>query len=413
MKKTYTEKLEGKKWQKCIDVAFDKKKKDLKVDGFRKGQCPKDIYIKKYGIESLYMDAVDEALKEIYDKLLKDPNTIKPVCTPSVDIKNITPETIEVEMTMVGAPEVKLGKYKDLKIKKEKIEVTKEEIEHELYHIKNEFAEIKVIENESLKEGQIAIIDFEGFKDGKPFDGGKAENYSLTIGSKSFIPGFEEALIGMKKDEEKEINLTFPEDYGAKELAGEKVVFKVKLHEIKERLLPEMDADFFKDLGLEGVDSIEKLEKEVEGNIKAGKEKQNEEAHVFKCLDEIVKDSKFEIPEELTADEVERLIEEFNQQLSYQGMNLDKYLEMTNLKLDDIKGQMKGEADKRIGYRLIIDAIIKEEDLKADKKEVDKNIEELLDKYKISKEELLQNIGGESVLEHDILVKKVFELISK
>lgn len=413
MKKTYERKIEGKEWEKCIDVAFNKKRKELKVDGFRKGQCPKDVYIKKYGVESLYMDAVDEALKTIYDALLKDPETIKPVCAPSVNIKNITPEVIEVEMTLVGAPEIKLGKYKDLKIKKEKVEVTKEEIEHELYHIKNEFAEIKVIEDEPLKDGQIAIIDFEGFKDGKPFDGGKAENYSLTIGSKSFIPGFEESLIGMKKGEEKDINLTFPKDYQAEELKGKDVVFKVKLHEIKERLLPEMDENFFKDLGFEGVDSVEKLEKEVEGNIRAGKEKQNEEKYVFMCLDEIVKNSKFEIPEELTNDEVERLIEEFNQQLSYQGLNLDKYLEMTNLKIDDVKSQMKGEANKRIGYRLVIEEIIKKEDLKPDKKEVEKTINEMIDKYKVTKEELLQNIGGESMIEHDLLVKKVFELISK
>lgn len=413
MKKVYNEKIEGKEWKECLDIAFDKKKKDLKVDGFRKGQCPKEVYIKKFGVESLYMDAVDEALKKVYDKLLNKEDTIKPVCPPSVDIKNITNDMLEIEMTFVGAPEVKLGEYKNLKIKKEKVEVTDEEVEHELYHIKNEFAEIKVIEDESLKNGQIAIIDFEGFKDGVAFDGGKAEGYSLNIGSNSFIPGFEEALIGMKKDEEKEINLSFPEDYPVEDLKGKPVTFKVKLNEIKERILPEMDENFFKDLGLEGVDTVDKLIEEIKGNIKVGKEKQVEEKYIFKCLDKVIENSEFEIPEELTNDEVERLLEEFNTQLGYQKLSLDKYLEMTGLKLENVKEQMKGEANKRIGYRLIIDSIIKTEKLEVDKEELEKTIIEMTDKYKVDKEELLKNIGGEEIIKHDILVKKVFELISK
>ncbi len=413
MKKVYNEKIEGKEWKYCIDTAFNKKKKDLKVDGFRKGQCPKEVYIKKFGVESLYMDAVDEALKKVYDKLLSKEDTIKPVCAPSVDIKNITPELVEVEMTFVGAPEIKLGKYKDLKIKKEKVEVTEEEIEHELFHIKDEFAEIRVMEDEPLKNGQIAIIDFEGFKDGKAFDGGKAKDYSLTIGSNSFIPGFEEALVGMKNGEEKEIDLTFPEDYHSEDLKGAKVTFKVKINEIKERVLPEMNENFFKDLGFEGVDSVEKLTEEVRNNLMAVKEKKAEEEHIFKCLDKVVETSKFEIPEELTNDEVERLLEEFNTQLGYQGFTLDKYLEMTGLKLENVKEQMKDEANKRIGYRLILDAIIKEEDLKVEKEELEKTIAEMVEKYQTEKDELLKNIGGEDVIAHDILVKRIFELISK
>ncbi|MBQ3142140.1 MAG: trigger factor [Bacilli bacterium] len=413
MKKTYLEKLEGKAWQECLDKAFDKKKKDLKVDGFRKGQCPKEVYIKKFGIESLYMDAVDVALQKVYESLISKEDTIKPACAPAVDIKNITPEMIEVEMTFVSEPEVKLGKYTGLKIKKEEIKVTDEEVEHELYHIQNDFAEIKIVEDGELKEGQIAIIDFEGFKDGKAFDGGKSEGYSLTIGSHTFIPGFEEKLIGMKKGEERDIELTFPEDYHAEELKGKDVVFKVKLHEIKERLLPEMDENFFKDLGMEGVDSKEKLVEEVKGNIKAGKERQLEEAHIFKCLDKVVENAKFEIPSELTEDEVNRLLEEFNMQLGYQGLNLDKYLEMTNSKIEDLRKQMEGEANKRIGYRLVINAIIKEENLTVEDKDADKIIEDMMKQYNATKEELLKNIGGIEVVKHDLLVKKVFELISK
>ena len=233
MKESYTLKLEGKEWKECLQEAYNKKKKEVKLDGFRKGQVPYDIYVKKAGIESLYMDAIDMAVDTLYAKLLSDPKTITPAATPAIDIKNITDKEVEIEFTLVGTPEVKLGKYKKLGVKKETVEVTDEEIEHEIEHLKEQFVEVKTLDDKAkIKEGNVAVIDFEGFLNGTPFQGGKGEGYSLEIGSHTFIPGFEEALVGLKKGDKKDVKVTFPENYHSEELKGQPVIFKVTVHEV-------------------------------------------------------------------------------------------------------------------------------------------------------------------------------------
>ena len=236
-------------------MAYENKKSEIKMDGFRKGKVPKDIYLKKMGKEPLYMDALEILLPEAYDKALKD---YKPIVEPKVDIKAVGEDGVEFLFTITTMPEVTISKYKGLNIKKDKVKVTKDEIDHEIGHLLERFAELEVKDGK-IENGDIAIIDFEGFKDGVPFEGGKAENYSLEIGSGSFIPGFEEQLIGMGKDEEKEIKVTFPEDYHQEDLKGANAVFKVKVHEVKTKVDRELDEDFFEDLGLEGVDSKQKL----------------------------------------------------------------------------------------------------------------------------------------------------------
>ncbi len=272
MKETYTLKLEGKEWKDCLESAFNKKKKDIKMDGFRKGQVPYEVYVKKLGIETLYMDAVDMAVDILYAKLLSDPKTITPAATPAINLKGVTDEFVELEFTLVSAPKVKLGKYKGLKIKKDKVEIKDEEVEHELEHLKEHFAEVKTKEEkEKIKNGDIAVIDFEGFKDGVAFNGGKGENYSLTIGSGTFIPGFEEQLVGLKKGDAKDINVTFPENYHSEELKGQPVVFKVSIKEVKERVLPEFNEDFFADLNVGGVANLDDLKNYIRENKKLKK----------------------------------------------------------------------------------------------------------------------------------------------
>ena len=236
MKESYTLKLEGKEWKDCLKEAYNKKKKDVKIDGFRKGQAPYDVYVKKHGVETLYMDAINMAIDILYAKLLSDPKTITPAATPGIDIKNINNDLIEIEFTLIPTPEVKLGKYKKLGIKKELAEVTDEEIEHELGHLKEQFVEVKSLDAKTkIKEGMVAVIDFEGFLNGTPFKGGKGENYSLEIGSHTFIPGFEEALVGLKAGDKKDVRVTFPENYHSEELKGKPVVFKVEIKEVKVR----------------------------------------------------------------------------------------------------------------------------------------------------------------------------------
>lgn len=411
MKKNYTKELKGKAWEACLEKSFKKNVKNAKVDGFRKGTVTKEIYIKKIGIESLYMDAVDEALPIMFDELLKEKDTIIPACTPTVNVKSIDESHLEIEFIIVSMPEVKLGKYKDLGIKKEKVNVKEEEIEHEIEHLKEQFAELKVTDGK-IKNGHIAIIDFEGFKDNVPFEGGKASNYSLTIGSNSFIPGFEEGLIGLVAGDEKELNLKFPENYQAEDLKGKEVTFKVKVNEVKERMIPEVNAEFFKDLGMEGIDSEEKLKNEIKENLKLSKEKEAEEEYIIKTLETAISNAKFELPEEIVADETDRIYKEFASRLSMQGLDIANYLKITNTTEEALKEQMKPEAEKRIGYRLVIDAVAEKEKIKVTEEDVNKEVEKASKKYNITKEEFLKNVGGSEPLEYDLKMKKALEVIT-
>lgn len=414
MKEVYTLKLEGKEWKDCLDKSFKKERKDLKVDGFRKGQVPEEIFIKKFGIERLYTNAIDYAVDILYAKLMEDPKTVVPAATPSIDIKNISKDMVEIEFTIVGAPEVKLGKYKSLGIKKEEIKVTEEEVEHELNHLKEHFVDEKVAEdNHEIKDGDIAVIDFEGFLDGKAFDGGKGNDYPLTIGSHTFIPGFEEGLVGLKKGDSKDLDVTFPENYGAENLKGKKVVFKVTVKEVKERVFPEFNKDFFDDLGIKEVTTLEELKKYIEENIKTGKKKENEDKYLFKCLDKIISDSKFEIPEEMTSDEVNRMVKDFEDKLKYQGLNLKDYLKFLGKEINEFKETLKDEANKRIGYRLILDEIVKAEKLDVTEEELEKDLEETAKNYGISKEEFIKEVGSKDLYKYDMLMKKAMKTITE
>ena len=414
MKESYTLKLEGKEWKECLKEAYNKKKKEVKLDGFRKGQVPYDIYVKKVGIESLYMDAIDMAVDTLYAKLLSDPKTITPAATPAIDIKNITDKEVEIEFTLVGTPEVKLGKYKKLGVKKEKVEVTDEEIEHEIEHLKEQFVEVKTLDDKAkIKEGNVAVIDFEGFLNGTPFQGGKGEGYSLEIGSHTFIPGFEEALVGLKKGDKKDVKVTFPENYHSEELKGQPVIFKVTVHEVKERVFPEFDKDFFEDLNVGGVESLEDLKKYIKENKEAEKEKQIEDEYLFKCLDKVVEASKFEIPAEMTEDEVNRLVREFSEKLQYQGLKLEEYLKYCNTSMDDFKATLKDEANKRIGYRLMMDAIVQKEGLEVTDEELEKGLTETAEQYGMSKEDFEKEIGSKELFKYDLLMRKAMKVVTE
>ena len=411
MKKNYTRELKGKDWESCLDKSFKKAVKDAKVDGFRKGQVPKDIYIKKFGIESLYMDAVDEALPIMFENLMKESDVIEPACTPSISIKSINEKSVEIDFTIVSMPEVKLGKYKDLGVKKENVKVSDDEINHEIGHIKEQFAELKVTDKK-IENGHIAVINFEGFKDGIPFEGGKGENYSLTIGSNSFIPGFEEGLIGLSAGDEKELNLFFPDNYHVEDLKGKEVVFKVKVNEVKERVVPNIDENFFKDLGMEGIDSEDKLKEEIKKNLELSKERNNEEEYIIKTLDLAIKNAKFEIPEEIILDETDRIYNEFSERLYSQGMDADNYLKITNSTKEDLMNQMKPEAEKRISYRLVVNAVAEKEKVEISDSELEKEIEKMTKKFNITKEELLKNVGDEKAILYDMKMKKALQIIT-
>ncbi len=406
--------MEKEEWNDLLKHVFEHKKNDLKVDGFRKGQVPFDVYVKKFGLESLYMDGVDHALPTLYDKLIEENKDLinKMACRPSVDIKSVSNDKLEVKFTITFKPEVKLGKYKDLKIKKEEAVVTLEEVNEEINYLRERYAELKD-KTGKVEEGNIANINYEGFKEGKPFDGGKGENYDLTIGSHTFIPGFEEALIGMEVNEEKDIDLTFPENYHSEELKGQKVTFKVKVNSIKEKILPEFNEDFFKDLNMEGVNSLETLKTEVEAHIKGHKLADIEDKYFEECLSKVSEDAKVDVPKEMIEEEIDRIVKDFNGRLQMQGMNLDTYMKMLGTNIDTFRENFRLEAEKRVTYRLVLEAVVKEENITIDDNELDDYTKEMATKYKISEEDLIKEIGGKDFLKYDLEVRKALEIVTK
>jgi len=335
-------KIEGEDWEKALDQSFKKHQKDAKVDGFRKGKVPRDIYEKHFGKESLFIDAADSVLQTAYEKAMEKSDLV-PVVQPAVDLKGLSEDGVEFIFKIITKPELKIKKYQGLSIQPEKVTVEKDEIDHELSHILERFTEVS-IKNGKVENGDIAVIDFEGFKDGVAFDGGKGENYSLEIGSNTFIPGFEEQLIGMKASDEKEIEVTFPEDYNADELKGAKATFKVTVHEVKEKIAREMDEEFFEDLGMEGINSEETLREEIEKNIRAQKDADAENQYIDKILEEVSKNVEVDIPEEMVEEEVDRLLKRFAQQLQMQGISLDVYYQFTQTTEADLREQLEKEA---------------------------------------------------------------------
>lgn len=404
-------KIEGVEWTEALDKAFKSKQKDAKVDGFRKGKVPRNIYEKHYGKESLFFPAAEEVLQSAYAKAMEESNLI-PVVQPSVDIKDISDKGVEFTFKIITKPEVKIKNYKGLGIKPEEIKVTKDEIDHEIGHLLEEYTELVTKEGE-VKNGDVAVIDFEGFKDGKPFDGGKGENYSLEIGSNTFIPGFEEQVIGMKTGEEKDLTVSFPEDYGVEDLKGQPVIFKVKVNEIKEKVTRELDKEFFEDLAMEGVDSKETLEKEVEKNIKAQKEADNENKYIDHLLEEVAKNVEVDIPQEMVDEETTRLLGRFEQQMAMQGISLDIYYQFTKSSEEDLRKQMDKEAYQNVLYRLMLEEIMNLEKIEVSQEEASKEAEELAKKYKMDKEDFLKQFGGLEMIQYDLEMHKVIDLLKE
>ena len=406
-----TVKIEGEVWKKAVDDTFLKKQKEVKVDGFRKGKVPRNIFEKKFGKESLYLDATNKVIDEAYMKALKDSELV-PIVRPSVDIKDVNENGVEFVFKIITKPEVKIKTYKGLGVKSEKVEVTDEEIDHEIGHLLERYTEL-VSKEGKVENGDIAVIDYEGFKDDVAFDGGKGENYSLEIGSNTFIPGFEEKVIGMSVGEEKDIDLKFPKDYHAKDLAGAKVVFKVKVNEIKTKKSRELDEEFFEDLGMDGIDSEEKLREEIKNSIKAQKEMEAENKHIDRLFEEIAKNVEVDIPEEMVEEEVERLMKRFEEHMRGQGISLDLYYQFTNSNEKDLKAQMEKEAYNNILYRLMLEEILEQEKVEVSFEDAEKEAEEMAKKYSMEKDEFLKEFGGIEALQYDLEMRKVVDLLKE
>ena len=405
-------KIEGADWTKALDQAFARKQKTVKVDGFRAGKVPRDIFEKKFGKEALFLDAADMSVQVAYIKAMTDSKLI-PVTQPEVDIKSIDENGVEFVFTITTKPEVVVKKYKGLNVKPGKVEVTDEEVNHELGHLLERYTELVVKEEGNVENGDIAVIDFEGFKDGVAFDGGKGENYSLEIGSNTFIPGFEDQVIGMATGEEKDLNVTFPEEYGAADLAGQAVVFKVKVNEIKQKVARELDEEFFEDLGMEGINSEETLKEQIKESIKAQKEMEVENKYVDELLEAVAKNVEVDVPQAMVDEETDRLVGRFEEQMKMQGISLDLYYQFTQSNEEALRSQMEKEAYNNVLYRLMLEQIMTEEKIEVTKEEAEKEAEELAAKYQMDKDEFLKQFGGIDMVQYDLEVRKTIELLKE
>ncbi|MCI8394823.1 MAG: trigger factor [Bacilli bacterium] len=402
--------IDGKEWETSLDKAFKKKNKEVKIDGFRKGTASKEVYLKKFGIESLYMDAIDMTMDQAYQKCLKE-NKLVPVIEPKVDVKTIDEQKVIFQFTIITKPEVKLGEYKNLNIPKEKAQVNKEEIATEIENLRNKFAEITVKnDGEAIAIKDTAIINFKGYVDGKELEGGSGENFPLEIGSNTFIPGFETGLVGLKKGDKKTLDLKFPEGY-ANDLGNKDVKFDVEVMEIKTRVLPEVNKDFFEDLGYDKVTNQEELEQEVEKVLKEQKEKEIDDLYLEKCLEKAADNMTIELNEEIISDEVHRMIHQFESQLQMQGITLEQYSQFTGLDHEKLHEQMAPEATKRVKYRYLLEEVAEQEKIDFTEKEVEEKSQEMAENYGISKEELLEAYGSLEVVKYDMKMREAMEII--
>lgn len=403
--------VKNKEWKNAVDEAFNKAIKTAKIDGFRPGKAPRSVFEKKYGKVSLYYDAINALLPNLYTKVLKD-NKLEPIIDPKIDILDVNDDVCKIKFIVTTMPEVKIKKYKGLGIKKEAVKVTKKEISDEIDNLRNRYADLQIKEGK-IENGDIAIIDFEGFKDGVAFAGGKGENYSLTIGSNTFIPGFEDALIGHKSGEDVDVNVTFPKDYQSEELKGQKAVFKVKIHEVKTKVLPKIDEEFFLDLEMDGVKTKEDLEKVCEDQIKARKDYDAENKYVDELLEAVSNNTEVEIPNELVEEELDHMVHEYEHNLAMQGLTLDMFFKYTNSDENTLREQMRNDATKRIKYRFMLDEIAKLEKIEVTDKEANEEAEKLAKQYKVTKDEFLKQFGGLDILKSDLKIQKAIEIIKK
>ena len=409
MKKEVKYTVKGEEWDKAKDKAFNKLNKTHRIDGFRKGKASRSIFEKKFPGE-IVMEAANNLIDKKYVEIINDKEII-PVVEPKVNITKIDDEGLEATFTIVTEPEVKLGDYKDLPIKKDTVRVTKDEIKTRIDNLLKDYAELVVKEDGKVEDGDIAVIDFEGFKDDVAFDGGKGENYSLEIGSNSFIPGFEDGVKGMKKGESKDLKLTFPKDYGVADLAGADVVFKVTVNEIKKKVIPELDKDFFDDLGMDGVTDKDSLEAKIKEDIKTEKERNADNKYIDELLNVAVENMTCDIDDEIVEAEAKNMYNDVVQRMNMQGLTEEVYLQYADTTKEDIIENMKPEALKRLQNSYLLNAIIEKEKIEVAEEEAKKEIEDMAKTYNMTVEDVEKSIGGINAMLYDLKVRRAIDIM--
>lgn len=396
--------------KKGLDKTFNEVKKSLNVPGFRKGRVPRQIFNNMYGEEALYEDTLNELIPEAYSKAIEEAG-IEPVDQPQIDVKSMEKgEDWEVEATVTVAPEVELGQYTDLEVTKQDREIAEDAVEQNIQSKREEQAEL-VIKEDAAEEGDTVVIDYEGFKGEEAFEGGQGENHSLELGSDSFIPGFEEQLVGAKAGDELEVNVTFPEEYHAEDLAGEEAVFKVTVHEVKTKELPELDDEFAKDVD-EDVETLDELREKIREQLQEGRNNAADEAVEDEAIRKAVENATIEeIPYAMSHQEVHRQMDIFLNNLQNQGISPEMYYQITGTTEQDLHQQMEVGAEFRVRTNLVLEAIVEKEGLSATDEEKEEEIKNLAKEYGME-EENVRSVLSEDMLVHDIAMKKAIDLIT-
>ncbi len=403
--------VEAEKFENAIKKVYFQNAKYINIPGFRKGKAPMNIVEKYYGAQIFYEDAFNDVATQSYGEAL-DENNLEVVSKPVVDIVQMEKGKDLIFTAVVQIkPEVELGKYKGIALKKVEYKVEKEDIEKELKQMQDRNSRLVTVDDRALENGDISTIDFEGFVDGVAFEGGKAEGHELEIGSGAFIPGFEEHLIGMKIDEEREIEVTFPKEYFSKDLAGKDATFKVKLHEIKKKELPKLDDEFAKDVS--EFDTLDELKKSIKERL----EKENEQKAKYETEDEAIKavceNTKIDIPSGMVGMEVEHMMQDFSQRLAYQGLNMEQYLKMMGKTEEEIKKDYEPQAIEALKSRLTLEAIRKAEKIEASEEEINEKLEEMAKNYGKKVEDIKDNENLKNYIKEGIEAEKSIDFIVK
>ena len=403
--------IEAEKFEEAMKKVYVKTAKYFSIPGFRKGKAPMQLVERQYGSAIFYEDAFNELVPDIYDEAIKE-NKVEAVSKPSIDIVQMEKgKELIFTATVETKPEVELGKYKGIEIKKIEYNTSDEEIEHELGHMAERNARLVTVEDRPVEKGDITTIDFEGTIDGVAFEGGKAENHELEIGSNTFIAGFEDQIIGMKLEEEKDVKVKFPDDYFAKDLAGKDAVFKVKLHEIKKKELPKIDDEFAKDVS--EFDTLSELKNSIKEKLdteNANKEKYETEQEAIKV---VCDNTKIDIPNGMIELEIDNMMRDMETRLSYQGLKLSQYLQMMNKTEEDVRSNFKNQAEESVKSRLVLEAIVKAENIEATPEEISDKLKELAKQYGRKEEELLENTQLNEYVSENIKTEKAIDFIVK
>ncbi|QRG87408.1 trigger factor [Bulleidia sp. zg-1006] len=402
--------VEGEVWQKAIKKAFNKLVSNITLPGFRKGQAPKVMLEKKISENERYLEAVQSNANEWLKKALEE-TKLAPISQPQLDIKSMDSEKAEVVYTFAVQPEAKVKSYKGLDYPLEEVSVSEKEIKAELDRMREQYAELEIKKGKATK-GNTVNIDYEGFKDGLAFEGGKADSYDLILGSGSFIPGFEDQLIGMKAGEEKDVELSFPEDYHVADLAGAPVVFKVKVNEVKVKKLPEVNDDFAQDINAPGVENVEQLHKMIEDRLTSSKKSATDEKAETALMDALISNTEVELPDIMVDDEVQNQVNQLTQQIQQYGMSLTSYLQMMGQTSESLKEGYRANATKTVTLRLALEAVAKAENLTPSDEEIEKEYASIASQYNMEVDQVKAMISKE-MLSRDVVNKKAYDFVKE